>query len=140
MARKPQRKAVAKRQGRAPGRGGSAPGSSGQPRFIKTPQQSVVVQGLVSIGTEQWVIAQALQIPQRTLQRHFREELEQGRHVIHARIGGGIVASALAGDKTMMIFYAKAQMGWRDHRSIGFEDEKGQPVNPSNLFQINITG
>lgn len=129
------------KRGVAPGRGGRAGGATvGQPPFVPTEVQRMTVQGLVSIGTEQWVIAEALKIPLRTLARHFTEELKNGRAVMHARIGGGIVAAALSGDKTMMIFYAKAQMGWRDRYNVGFDDEKGNPVNPSNLFTINIQG
>lgn len=112
----------------------------GQPAFVPTLEQRTAVMGLVSIGTEQWVIAEAIRVPITTLRRHFKEELEKGRGIIHARVGGGIVSSALEGNLTAQIFYAKAQMGWRDRYNIGFDDEKGNPVNPSNLFQINITG
>lgn len=139
MAKKAARKKAPPRRGAAPGRTGAA-GVRGQPRFVKTEAQSAVVMGLVSIGTEIWAIAQALQLPERTLYRHFQDELQRGKHIIHARIGGGIVAAALAGDKTMMIFYAKAQMGWRDRHTLGFDDAAGNPVNPSNLFTIAITG
>ena len=45
---------------------------------------------------------------------------------------------ALSGDKTMMIFYAKAQMGWRDRTSVGFENQNGEAVNPERLFTVNI--
>jgi hypothetical protein len=47
---------------------------------------------------------------------------------------------ALAGDRTMLIYYSKAQMGWRDRASIGFEDKNGEPANMANLFTISITG
>jgi hypothetical protein len=39
-----------------------------------------------------------------------------------------------------MIYYSKAQMGWRDRASSGFEDKNGEPANTDNLFMINITG
>jgi hypothetical protein len=70
----------------------------------------------------------------RPLYRHFGHELKNGRAEIHAAIGKSFTAMALAGDKTMMIFFAKAQMGWRERTSVGFEDE-----NPRQLFHIQIT-
>jgi hypothetical protein len=124
--------------GIAPGRGGSPPGSRGQPPFIPTEAQRMAVMGLVSIGTERWAIAQALNVPERTLFRHFTDELERGKGIIHARIGGGLVASALSGNLTAMIFFAKAQMGWRDRAAVSFEDAHGNPG--ASLFSINITG
>lgn len=134
----PARKAKP-RKGVAPGRGG-AKGKKGQPRFIKTPEQSTAVMGLVSVGTESWVIAEVMKIPLRTLQRHFQEEMQKGTQIVHARVGGGITTGALEGDKTLMIFYAKSQMGWRDSYRVGFEGANGKPVDPPGLFQINITG
>lgn len=129
-------KRKARRAGIAPRRGG-APDVRGQPAFVPTEGQRVAVMGLVSVGTEQWAIAEALKIPLRTLVRHFAEELAKGRGIIHARVGGGIVASALSGNLTAQIFYAKAQMGWRDR----WDGAGGQePANASNLFTIDITG
>lgn len=136
---KRKRAAPAAPDGEAPGRGGSVPGHLGQAPFVATPHQRQAVAALVSVGHANKVIAEVLRIPERTLIRHFAHELKHGRTLIHAQIGGSIVAAALAGDKTMQIFYAKAQMGWRDRHSVGFDDEKGNPINPANLFQVQIT-
>ena len=95
---------------------------------------------MISVGTPHDAIARALDISPPTLYRHFDQELKNGKAEIHAAVGKNITAMALSGDKTMMIFYAKARMGWRDRASIGFEDKDGQPTNPANLFTINITG
>jgi hypothetical protein len=89
---------------------------------------------MVSVGTQHDVIARAIGVSGATLYRHFEHELKDGKAEIHAAIGKNITALALAGDKTMMIFFAKAQMGWRERTSAGFEDE-----NPRALFQIQIT-
>lgn len=143
IRKKAKRKAKARvakvKPGVAPGRGGAALGTGRQPPFIATDEQRQAVMALVSFGTTHEVIAQVLRIPERTLTRHFREELTTGKMMVHARVGGRIVAEALRGDKTMAIFYAKAQMGWRDGYRIGFEDKDRNPVNPSNLFTVEIT-
>jgi hypothetical protein len=93
---------------------------------------------MISVGTPHIAIARALDISLPTLYRHFANELKNGKTEVHAAIAKGITAMALAGDKTMMIFHAKSQMGWRDRASIGLENEAGQGVNPKELFTINI--
>jgi hypothetical protein len=95
---------------------------------------------MISVGTPHDAIARVLDISPATLYRHFDRELKNGKAEIHAKIAKNITAMALSGDKTMMIYYSKAQMGWRDRTSIGFEDKDGQPTNPAKLFTINITG
>jgi hypothetical protein len=95
---------------------------------------------MISVGTPHDAIARVLDISQSTLYRHFDQELKNGKTEIHAAIARGITAMALSGDKTMMIFFAKSQMGWRDSHRVGFEDKNGEPANTANLFTINITG
>lgn len=141
MARKAaaKKKAVVQRRpGTAPGRGND--GGGRQPPFVATEAQRQAVCALVSVGTSNDTIGEVLQIPVRTLVRHFGEELRHGRELIHARIGAGITAKALSGDNTMMIFYAKAQMRWQERHAVGFEDDKGAPVSARELFTINIQG
>lgn len=105
-----------------------------------TESQRLAVASLVSIGHSMQVISEALDIPDRTLKRHYAHELKHGREIIHARVGGSIVAQALAGHVTMQIFYAKAQMGWRDRHSHAFEKPDGSVADPTELFTISITG
>jgi hypothetical protein len=109
-------------------------------KFIPTPDQQHAVACMVSVGTPHDVISRAIGVSERTLHRHFPHELTNGKAEIHAAIGKSITAMALAGDKTMMIFYAKAQMGWRERTSVGFEDEQGRQQNAQALFTIQIGG
>lgn len=118
------------RQGPQPANGGV--------KFTPTPDQQHAVSCMVSVGTPHAVIARALGISEATLYRHFEHELKDGKAEIHAAIGKSITSMALSGDKTMMIFFAKAQMGWRERASVGFENENGQVVDPRRLFTVNI--
>jgi hypothetical protein len=120
------------RQGPQPANGGV--------KFTPTPDQQHAVACMVSVGTPHNVIARAIGVSDRTLYRHFEHELKNGKAEIHAAIGKSIASMALAGDKTMMIFFAKAQMGWRERTSVGFEDEQGRQQNPQQLFSIQISG
>lgn len=128
---KPKRRRIVK-----PG----VPTGRGPVRFQPTPEQRDSVSQLKACGWNIEQIAVALRIPLRTLERHFSDEIKGGEFHIKSRVARNIAVGAINGDKTLMIFYAKAQMGWRDHYRVGFEDEKGNAVNPANLFTINITG
>lgn len=109
-------------------------------KFRPTEEQRDSVKQLRGCGWSPEQIAVALRIPERTMYRHFGDELKAGEFEIKSKVSRNIAVGALSGDRTLMIFYAKAQMGWRDSFRVGFEDEKGAPVNPANLFTINITG
>ena len=132
MAQTLRRVSDGARQGPQPRNGGV--------KFTPTPDQQHAVACMVSVGTPHDVIARAIGISEPTLYRHFEHELKNGKAEIHAAIGKSITAMALAGDKTMMIFYAKAQMGWRERTGVGFEDEHGRQRNPQQLFSIQIGG
>jgi hypothetical protein len=94
---------------------------------------------LAACSFSQEQIAVGLGIPLRTLARHFAEEIAHGKARVHAEIAGSIVEAARNGDRTMRIFVAKTQLGWRERTSMAFEDDKGALVNP-NTFTIRISG
>jgi hypothetical protein len=113
---------------------------NGGVKFTPTPEQRHAVACMISVGTPHEAIARALDISQPTMYRHFAHEVKNGKAAVHAAIAKRITAMALSGDKTMMIFFAKSQMGWRDSYRVDFEDKNGEPANMANLFTINITG
>ncbi len=112
--------------------------------FIPTNAQRDQVMDMVAANIGQRAIALVLKISESMLQTHFRGELDDGQLIRNAQIGGGIVKSArdenAPDHKTMAIYATKALMGWRDSVRLGFEDSKGQPVDPVNLFTVQITG
>jgi hypothetical protein len=122
--------------GQATGRGGG--------RFIATAAQRERVMDMVAAGIQLRAISLVLKIPERTVSRHFAVELSDGQEIRNAQVGGDIVKAARdpthKEHKTMAIYYSKARMAWSDRVQIGFGDEKGNPVNPANLFTVQITG
>ena len=117
--------------GLAPGRGGSIDGK-GQPPFVATPAQRAQVRKYVACGFTAESISVVMDIPIATLERHFPFELQNGKLMTDARLLGSIVDMAMEGDKTMLIFYAKARGGWRER---GGDDQGGG----NNSFTINIS-
>lgn len=93
--------------------------ANGGVKFTPTRDKQHAVARMVSVGTPHDVIARAIGVSGATLDRHFEHELKNGKAEIHAAIGKSITAMALAGDKTMMIFFAKTRMGWRERPASG---------------------
>lgn len=55
----------------------------------------------------------------------MKKAMLMGKAKIGSRIAATLAQMALSGDKVSMIFYLKAQMGWRDHEKIQHEHGLG---------------
>jgi hypothetical protein len=74
---------------------------------------------LVSCNFTLEQISIGMGIPERTLSRHFAQELATGKLRVNAEITAGIVAAAVKGDTTARILYAKALAGWHERTGPG---------------------
>jgi hypothetical protein len=83
-----------------------------------TPEQRQLVQLHATVGTTQAVIADILGIDDKTLRKHYREELNQSLAKANATIGGALFNKAKGGDTAAMIFWMKTQAGWRERQEI----------------------
>lgn len=81
-----------------------------------------------TIGTRQDVIADILGIDDKTLRKHYREELDQSAAQANAVIGGALFNKAKAGDTAAQIFWMKTRAGWKETN-----------VVEHNGIRINIT-
>ncbi len=119
---------------RKPGAG--APGN--QP-FVPTDEQRDIVAGLRSVGTKDVIIAKVLNLSKAALYKHFGPELKQGKQIILAKIGVGVIQRALAGSKEDSRFYLKCHGGWHEANRVGFLDEDGNPAPvPEGGGQVHI--
>jgi hypothetical protein len=66
-----------------------------------------------------------------TLQRHYRAELDAGKREAIAAVGGRLLAKAMAGNLTAMIFYLRTQGGWAAKHEIS--GPGGQPLKVIDL-------
>ena len=87
-----------------------------------------LVQLHATIGTPQSVIADILGIDDKTLRKHYREELDQARAKANATIGGALFNKAKGGDTAAMIFWMKTQAGWRETNRVEVTDADGNPL------------
>ena len=83
-------------------------------KFVPTDEQREKVKMLRCCGVAHAMISNVLGIPLRTLERHFREELDHGLADANSQIAGALYQKALSGDTTAMIFWLKTRGGWRE--------------------------
>lgn len=73
-----------------------------------------LVQLHATIGTPQKVIADILDINDKTLTKYYRAELDQAMARANASVGGALFNKATKGDTAAMIFWMKTRAGWRE--------------------------
>jgi hypothetical protein len=100
----------------------------GQPPFVPTPEQRLMVQILVSNGTPQDVIARNIHprkgdprgITEKTLRKAFREELDCGYSDTVARMGGTVVREGLKGNIAAAKYWLTTHAGdeWKTTENV----------------------
>ena len=73
-----------------------------------------LVQLHTMVGTPQEHIARVIGVDQKTLRKHYRDELDLATSKANATIGGVLFNKAKEGDTAAMIFWMKTRAGWRE--------------------------
>lgn len=85
-----------------------------RPSHKPTPEQRQLVQLHATVGTPQSIIADIIGIDDKTLRKHYREELDQATAKANAAIGGALFNKAKNGDTAAQIFWLKTRAGFRE--------------------------
>lgn len=94
---------------------------------------------LAANGIQHQTIGRTLGIDHKTLEKHFRLELDCGLDQVKALISGGLTRAALNGNTTAQIFWLKAMGGWRDRPAPGFGgDDPTNPINPEGQVVVYL--
>jgi|Laugrefa1bdmlbdn_1035148.scaffolds.fasta_scaffold01944_3 hypothetical protein len=95
--------------------GGARPGS-GRKKFQPTESERKQVEAMAGYGVPFDQIASLIRdgIHIDTLRARFQNELIRGKAKANAKIGQGMYEKAASGDTAAMIWWTKAQMGWRE--------------------------
>lgn len=80
------------------------------------------------VGTPQSVIADVLEINDKTLRKYYRRELDLATHQANAQVGGALFNKAVKGDTTAAIFWLKTRAGFREAKE-DFSNEPAQPLS-----------
>lgn len=95
-----------------------------------------LVEHYVSIGYTQPQIASLMHRCEDSLQRHCREELNNGALKVNAKIGGKLFQKAMGGDTASLIFWAKTRMGWKETSLVGGTGPDGAFVHRIELVGV----
>jgi hypothetical protein len=96
-----------------------------KPSHKPTEATRQTVQLHTMVGTTQGDISRVLGIDEKTLRKHYRDELDLSKAKANATIGGALFNKAKSGDTTAMIFWMKTQAGWREKQDINHSSEDG---------------
>lgn len=106
----------------AKGKSGGARTGAGRSTFKATEEQKDLVMQLAAFGLRHEDISlfvknkagQAISTP--TLIKYFDEELNTGKLKANVKVAQTLYKKAVGGDTTSIIFWLKAQAGWKDQR------------------------
>ena len=102
---------------------------SGRKKFEPTDKEALLVRRLSGYGLTQEQIASLIRegISVDTLVKYFRTPLDRGKSAACRMIAKRAFDKAMEGDTTMLIWWTKTQMGWRENKDQA--DGKDQDVN-----------
>lgn len=90
-----------------------------------------VIRGVV-LGTPHKIIARALGISLNTLKAKYPEQLAYGRTMLNNEAAGHLVQKMRRGDTQSIIFYLKAQAGWKERAGLDLSNEDGS-LQPTTI-------
>ena len=94
--------------------GSKALKTAGRPRHLSTKPRREVVEKLTAYGVTQDHIAREIGISQKTLQTHYRDQIDLGTARANAKVAGVLFEKAMAGDTACMIFWLKTRARWSE--------------------------
>jgi hypothetical protein len=82
--------------------------------FRATDQQREEVEMMAAYGITNEAIAKVLRISTNTLERHFREELDNAASRAVTKMANALYKNGMEGNVTAQIFYLKTRGRWRE--------------------------
>lgn len=88
--------------------------SRGRPAHIPTEQNRKLVERMAAVGITHNDISRILGINKETLEKHYREEIDNAMIKANASVAGALYQSAMKGNVTAQIFWCKTRLGWKE--------------------------
>lgn len=114
--------------------------NTGQPNgrkvFKPTDDERKTVSLMASVGIPHAGIALCIReegIAQKTLIKHFSQELKTAAIQANTKIGGTIYQSAISGNMSAAIWWSRARMGWSEKKEVDVNVNSGVLVSPANM-------
>ena len=93
-----------------------------------TDEQREQVETMATYGLPIKMIGDILKISEPTVQKYFQDEIDRGRASGCYKVANKIFMQALEGDTTLLIFWAKTQMHWREVDRVEHTGKDGGPI------------
>ncbi len=89
-----------------------------RPRLQPSDEQRRMVKTLSALGIPQKQIARQVGIrSDKTLRKHFREELDRGETEANTKVAQTLFGMAISGQHPAATFFWLSRSGWRDRRT-----------------------
>ena len=115
----------------------------GRPPFVPTDKHRAQVETLAGLGLRQEEVCLLVKNPQtgqpiteKTLRRHFANELAWGSVKAHANIAKSLFNKAIGNGPqavTAAIWWTKCRMGWKERQVVEVESKAGVLVSPAAM-------
>jgi AraC-like DNA-binding protein len=96
-----------------------------------------LVENASAFGLTQLQIATQLKMDEKTLRKHFREELDSGKFKIDMVAGGAIVASIKSNDERVRLdaakYYTARRMGWKETTTQEMVGKDNGPIETKDV-------
>jgi predicted transcriptional regulator len=93
-----------------------------------TDEQRRLVDTTSGLGLPHEQIAALIGIDDKTLRKHYRKELDDGKAKANTQIAKTLYNKALAGDTTALIWWTKSQMRWSETVKTEVTGADGEPL------------
>ena len=99
-----------------------------RPPHAPTPEQRQIVELAAVVGIPHHDIGPLVGVSIKTLLKHYRKELALGKTRANVKVGGSLYNAAIKGNVAAMIFWMKAQAGWREVQHHEHAGPGGKPI------------
>lgn len=102
-----------------------------KPSFVPTDEERKEVTKMSAVGIPQESICRVIRggIDDKTLRKHFREELDTAATKANTGVAGTLYNQAMAGNVTAAIWWSKTRMGWKETSVTELQGKDGTELN-----------
>lgn len=105
----------------------------GRPPHLPSEKTRQEVSALTAYGIRQEEIAKLLNIAEKTMRKHYKNEIEIGSTIANAKVAESLFSMATKGKNVAAaIFWAKARMGWSEKVQHEHTGKDGNPIEIVN--------
>ena len=107
---------------------------------IPTDATKAQVETASGLGLPHEQIASLIGISDKTLRKHYKEELAVGKAKASAQIAKSLFNKAQSGDTTALIWWTKAQMGWGETNTTKLANADGSNITGLEISFVEPDG